>query len=97
MPLSWRMSSKGMGGTILFGLWVTRGFGATLGGVRLVAGAPSEVAGGRQVLSVLALVFWADGATLANMLTSCLSAAIFSPSGGANGAIGARFARAWMR
>jgi len=94
MPLSWWMSSKGMGGTILFGLWVTRGFGVTLGGVRLVAGAPSEVAGGRQVLSVLALVFWVDGATLANMLTSYLSAAIFPPSGSANVAVGAGFVSA---
>jgi len=43
------------------------------------------------------LVFWVAWATLANMLVSCLRAAIDSPSGGANGAVGAVFVRAWMR
>ena len=59
--------------------------------------APSEVAGGRRVLRMLVLVLWAAGATLANICASCLRAAIFSPSGGANGAVGAGFVRAWMR
>jgi len=94
MPLRRSISSNGTRGIILVELWVTRGFSATLGGVRIVAIAPSEVAGGRPVLSVLALVFWTDGATLANMQASCLSAAIFSPLGGANSAGGVGFVRA---
>ena len=65
--------------TIFFGLWVTWGFCAALGGVTLVVGAPSEVAGGSRVLGVSALAFWVDGAALANMLVSCLSAATFLP------------------
>ena len=91
--LSRRISSKGIRGTFLLGLWVTRGFGETLGGVSVIAGAPSEVAGGRRVLSVSALEFWVDGATLANILASCLSSAIFSTLGGTNGAVGTGFVR----
>ena len=66
-------------------------FWCNFGWVRLVAGAPSEVADGRRGLSVSSLAFWADDATLVNMLVSYLSAAIFSPLGGANSAVCAIF------
>ena len=59
--------------------------------------APSEVADGIGVLRMLVAVGFAAGGTLLKKRASCLRAAIFSPSGGANGAVGAGLVRAWMR